>query len=169
MTPDVKSINIKNHTCYFFNDMINIEHFDSIWLKIDKETYKNIDIYYIGYITVKKIDDYENIYNVNPLYLTIVKVDRFNEEKNGSKCLVFDSAGKNKEVLTKYTELWDLIKNEIETINGGKAGKYSKDFMKIKFDTDDDLPLNKLLKFPTMTIVLDLFLNKMINFIHKLI
>ena len=41
--------------------------------------------------------------------------------------------------------------------------------MKIKFDTDDDLPLNKLLKFPTMTIVLDLFLNKMINFIHKLI
>ena len=54
-------------------------------------------------------------------------------------------------------------------INGGKAGKYSKDFMKIKFDTDDDLPLNKLLKFPTMTIVLDLFLNKMINFIHKLI
>ena len=169
MTPDVKSINIKNHTCYFFNDMVNIEHFDSIWLKIDKESYKNIDVYYIGYITVKRIDDYENIYNLNPLYLTIVKVDRFNEDKNGIKYLVFDSTGKNKGVLTKYTELWDLIKNEIETINGGKAGKYSKDFMKIKFDTDDDFPLNKLLKFPTMTIVLDLFLNKMINFIHKLI
>ena len=62
-------------------------------------------------LQLKKIDDYENIYNVNPLYLTIVKVDRFDEEKNGSKYLVFDSAGKNKEVLTKYTELWDLIKN----------------------------------------------------------
>ena len=169
MTPDVKSINIKNYTCYFFNDMISIDHFDSIWLKIDKESYKNIDNYYIGYIAVKKIDDYENIYNVNPLHLTIVKVDRFNEEKNGSKYLVFDSTDKNKEVLTKYTELWNLIKNEIETINGGKAGKYSKDFMKIKFDTDDDLPLNKLLKFPTMAIVLDLFLNKMINFIHEFI
>ena len=62
-------------------------------------------------LQLKKIDDYENIYNVNPLYLTIVKVDRFDEEKNGSKYLVFDSEGKNKEVLTKYTELWDLIKN----------------------------------------------------------
>ena len=63
-------------------------------------------------LQLKKIDDYENIYNVNPFYLTIVKVDRFNEEKNGSKYLVFDSAGENKEVLTKYTELWDLIKND---------------------------------------------------------
>ena len=50
-------------------------------------------------------------------------------------------------VLKKYTELWDGIKNEIETINGGKEYIYSKDFMKIKFNTDDNLPLNKPLKF----------------------
>ena len=50
-------------------------------------------------------------------------------------------------VLKKYTELWDGIKNEIETINGGKKYIYSKDFMKIKFNTDDNLPLNKPLKF----------------------
>ena len=56
-------------------------------------------------------------------------------------------------MLKKYTELCDGIKNEIEIINGGKAGEYGKDFMKIKFDSDDDLPLNKQLKFPTMTIV----------------
>ena len=55
--------------------MINIEDFDSCLLKIDKKSYKNIDIYYIGYITIKKIDDYENIYSVNPLYLIIDKVD----------------------------------------------------------------------------------------------
>ena len=56
----VKEINIDNRTYYFFNDIINIEVFDSNLLKIDKKSYKNIDIYYIGYITIKKIDDYEN-------------------------------------------------------------------------------------------------------------
>ena len=50
-----------------FNDMINIEVFDSKLLKLDKELYKSIDIYYIGYITIKKNDDYENIYSVNPV------------------------------------------------------------------------------------------------------
>ena len=47
----------------------------------------------------------------------------------------------------------DGIKNEIETINSGKAGEYSKDFMTIKFDSDDDLPLNKQLKLSPMTII----------------
>ena len=79
-----------------------------------------IDIYYIGYITKKKIGDCENIYSVNPLYLIIGKVDGNIEEKNGSKYLVFDSTDKNKEVLKKYTELWNGIKNGTETINGGK-------------------------------------------------
>ena len=83
----------------------------------------------------------------------IGKVNGYIEEKNGSKYLVFDSADKNKEVLKKYNELWDGIKNEIETINGGKTSEYDKDFMKMKFDSDDDLPLNKQLKFPTVTIV----------------
>ena len=150
---NIKQINIKNRTYYFFKDMINIEDFDSILLKIDKKSFKNIDIYYIGYITIKKIDDYDNIHSVNPLYLIIGKVDGFIEEKNGSKYLVFDFTDKNKEVLAKYTELWDGIKNEIETINGGKEGEYGKDFMKIKFDTDYNLPLNKQLKMHMLTIV----------------
>ena len=75
------------------------------------------------------------------------------EEKNGSKYLDFDSTDENKEVLRKYTELWDGIKNEIETINGGKKGEYGKDFMKIKFNTDDNLPLNKPLKLHLLTII----------------
>ena len=79
----VKEINIENRTYYFFNDMINIEVFDSNLLKIDKKSYKNIDIYYIGYITIKKIGDYENIHNVNPLYLIIGEVDGHIEEKVG--------------------------------------------------------------------------------------
>ena len=64
----IKEINIKNKKFFFFNGMINIEDFDSNLLKIDKKSYKNIGIYNIGYITIKKLDDYENIYSVNPLY-----------------------------------------------------------------------------------------------------
>ena len=52
MTADTKSISIKSQTYYFFNDMINIEVFDSNLLKIDKSSYKNTDIYYIGYIKI---------------------------------------------------------------------------------------------------------------------
>ena len=58
---NIKQINIKNQTYYFFQNMINIKDFDSSLLKIDKKIYKNIGIYNIGYITIKKIDDYENI------------------------------------------------------------------------------------------------------------
>ena len=61
----VKQIDIKNRTYYFYNDIINIKKFDSNLLKIDKKSYKEIGIYNIRYITIKKIDDYENIYNVN--------------------------------------------------------------------------------------------------------
>ena len=68
---EVKQINIKNRTYYFYNDMINLKNFESNLLKIDRKSYKNIGIYNIGYITIKKIDDYKNIYSVNPLYLLV--------------------------------------------------------------------------------------------------
>ena len=64
-------IDIKNRTYYFYNDMVNIKTFDSNLLKIDKKSYKDIGIYNIRYIISKRIDDYENIYSLNPLYLTI--------------------------------------------------------------------------------------------------
>ena len=70
MTADVKSIDIKNRT-YFLSEMINLNNFNLKLLKINKTMYKDIDIYYIGYITIKKIDDYENIHSINPLYLII--------------------------------------------------------------------------------------------------
>ena len=124
-----KQINIKNRTHYFSNKIINIEDFDSNLLKMDKKSYKNTHIYYIGYITIKKIDDYENICSINPLNLIIGKIDGFIEEENGSKYLVFDSTDENKEVFKKYTELWGRTENEIETINGRKKFEYDKDFM----------------------------------------
>ena len=92
--------------------MINIKDFDSRLLKIDKKLYKNVVIYDIGYITIKKIDDYENIYSLNPLYLIIDEIIGHIKKNNGNKYLVFDSDDKNKEVLKKYNEFWDGIKNE---------------------------------------------------------
>ena len=87
------------------------------------------------------------------LHLIIGEVDGHIEEKNGSKYLVFDSTNENIKVLKKYGELWDGIKNEIKEINGGKENNYGKDYMKIKFNSDHDLPLNKPLKFHAMTII----------------
>ena len=136
---NIKQINIKNLTCYFFNDMINIRDFDSNLIKIGKKYYKNIGIYNIGYTTIKKIDDYENINSVNPLYLIIGKADGYIEENNGNKYLVFSSTFGNKKVLAKFTKLWD--EHLIETINEGKKGENEKHFMKIKFNLDDNLPL----------------------------
>ena len=65
----VKEINTKNQTYYFFGDMIDIKNVHSNLLKIDKKSHKDIDIYYIGYITINKFSDCENIDSVNPLYL----------------------------------------------------------------------------------------------------
>ena len=76
-----KQINITNCTYYFFNDMINIKNFDLNILKIEKNSYKNIDIHYIGYITIKDIDDYGNIYCVNTFYFIIGEVDIYIESK----------------------------------------------------------------------------------------
>ena len=85
--------------------------------------------------------------------MIIGKVNGYIEEKNESKYLVFDSTDENKEVLEKYTEVWDGIKNEIETINGGKKGEYDKDFIKIKFNSDNNLPLDKPLKLHLLAII----------------
>ena len=81
----VKQINIKNRTYYFYNDMINLKNFEPNLLKIDRKSYKNIGIYNIGYITIKKIDDCENIYSVNPLYLLVNHTNRYIEEKGVNK------------------------------------------------------------------------------------
>ena len=150
----IKQINIKNRTYYFYNDQINLKDFDARLLKVDKKDYKEIDIYYIGYVTVKKIANCNNINSVNPLYLMIDKMIGHFEEKNGNKYLVLDDIDENKEVSKKYEEFWDGIKKEIETINGGKKIEYEKDFKKIRFESNDDLSMNKPIKLLLLTIII---------------
>ena len=72
--------------------------------------------------------------------------------KNENKYLV--DVNENKEVSKKYEEVWEGVKKEIETINGGKKIEYGKDYMKIRFKSNDDLPLNKPIKVPLLTIII---------------
>ena len=103
---EIKQINIKNRTYYFYDDISDLKDFDAKLIKTDKKSYKNIDIYYIGYIVIKKIDDYESIYSVNPLYLHINHASGYIEE-NGNKYLIFNSVSENKEVL-KNTQMFGM-------------------------------------------------------------
>ena len=68
--------------------------------------------------------------------------------------MIFDSTDENKEALKKYNEVWDETKNKIKVINDNKENNYEKNYMKIKFNSYDDLPLNKPLKFHTMTLLI---------------
>ena len=72
---NIKQINTKNRTYYFFNDMISIKDFDSNLLKINKKSYINIGIYYVGYKTIKSISEYNSINSVNSFYFIIGEVD----------------------------------------------------------------------------------------------
>ena len=81
----IKQINIKNRTYYFYSYVIDLENFHSSLLKLDKKSYKDIGIYNIGYIIIKKIGDCKNIYSVNPLYLRITHASRYIEETGVNK------------------------------------------------------------------------------------
>ena len=103
----VRQINIENRTYYFYNDIIDLKKIESNLLKIDKKSYKNIGIYNTGYVTIKKIDDCENIYSVNPLNILVNHASGYIEEENENKYLVFDSTNENKELL-KNTRLFGM-------------------------------------------------------------
>ena len=148
----IKQTNIKNRTYYFYNDIIDLENFDSSLLKLDKKSYKDIGIYNIGYITIKKIGDCKNIYSVNPLYLRINHAGRYIEEKGVNKYLSFDPVDQNKELLKKC-HVFNAIRDKIKEINSDGCD-YEKEYMKIKFNSDDNLPLNKPLNFHNMTITI---------------
>ena len=114
---EVKQINIKNQTYYFYNNIIIIKNFDARLLNIDKKSYKNIGIYSIGYITIKKVDDCENIDSVNSLYLLISHANGYierssAEEKGINKYLVFDSTNENKQLLKKYKDGFNGIRDQ---------------------------------------------------------
>ena len=113
---EVKQINIKNQTYYFYNDQINLKDFDARLLKVDKKDYNEIDIYYIGYVTVKKIANCNNINSVNPLYLMINEMIGHFEEKSENKYLVLDDVDENKEVSKNIKKFGKVLKKKLKRL-----------------------------------------------------
>ena len=121
-------------------EMTNIRKFDPRLLENNKLWFKgvfSVSIYYIKYIAIKS----PNCANNNEDFLNLIfnNVDGYTIKNNGIKYLVFDSTDENKKALKKYAELWEESKRQMEAINDGEPIKYRKDFMKIRFEPDDDL------------------------------
>ena len=146
---EVKEINIKHQTyIYFFDNLIDIRNFHSNLLKTYKKSHEDIDIYYyIGYIMIKKFSDCKNINSVNSLYLIIHSATGHFKEKNGEKYLILVDSTE------KYEENFSGIISKIKTLNSGKELFNEKNYARIGVNTNDDLPLNNPLKFPTLTII----------------
>ena len=96
MSNKVKNIDVKNGTYYFYNDIINIENFEQNNIKIDEKSYRNVLIYYIGYVTIKD-SKYVKIFSLNPLYLIFSNVNRYFEGDNGNKYLTLVPTNGSKE------------------------------------------------------------------------
>ena len=122
-------IDIKNCTYYFFND-INIKNFDSNNIKID--------------VTIKD-SKYVKMNSVNPLYLIFNKVNGYFEEINGNNYLTLDSTNESKEKILKNEKLWSKIRYLTRSMTKN-SDDYDKKYMKIKFNSDDELPLNKMVE-----------------------
>ena len=97
---------VKNQTCHFFNDIIDVKNFDPNNIKIDEKSYKNILIYYIGHVTIKK---YLKMYSVNPLRLIFRYVNGYFEDINGNKYFRLVPTNESKEKIKKYEKLWIKI------------------------------------------------------------
>ena len=140
----------KGRTYYFYRDLINIKNFNSNNLKLDKKGVLGNDVYYIGYIT-KKLQ--WNVSRVSPLYLMINKIKGHFEEVDRNKYLIISS--ENGDVMQKYQEVFDRIKEIIKKINNySYSVKYDGDYMNIKYNTNYNILLNKIIYFPTITITI---------------
>ena len=145
----IRQINIKSKTYYFYKDLINIKNYNNNKLKLDnKRCFGKRCLLY--WLYNKKTQ--WNVNSVNPPYLIINRIKVHFEEVDGDKYLITSS--ENGDIMQKYQEVFDGIKELIEKINYyGQSIKYDDNYMKIKFNTDDNIPLNKIIYFPTITII----------------
>ena len=147
----IKQVNIKNRTYYFYNDIIDLDEFDESKIKVDKKDFNDIDIYYLGYEHKKKISECNVINSVNPLYLRIVDIKgQFEKGKDDAWYLVISDKD---DVYKKLVDILESIKNKI-TEKTWDALKYDKDYMKIKFESNNIFPTDKDVNIYAATIII---------------
>ena len=134
--------------------MTNINDFDPSLLKIDEVLFgiNKLIMYDIKYI--------KNLNSLNTLYLVFNNLDAYIEKSGENRYLIFVSTDKNKVMLKNYIELWDEIKEQIELIASDEVTKYSKNFVKMKFKTNDSLPLNKIINIPVCIVIVSSIFKK---------
>ena len=148
---ELKQINIKNRTYYFYNDIINLDEFDGSKIKVDKKDFNDIDIYYLGYEHKKKISECNVINSVNPLYLKITDMKgQFEKGKDDAWYLVISDKD---DVYKKLVDIFESIKNKI-TEKTWDAAEYDKDCIKIKFESNNILPASKDVNIHLATIII---------------
>ena len=139
MSNKIKDVNIKKQTYYSFDDIINIKNFDANNIKIDEKSY--VLIYYIGYVRIKD-SQYIKINSVNMLNLIINKVNGYFEKINGNKYLTLVPTNESQEKIKRFEEMWSKIRDLIKSVTKS-SDDYDEKYMKIKFNSDNELPLNK--------------------------
>ena len=129
--------------------MIDIKNFDLNMLKLDKKAVLNHSVFYIGYVT-KNTE--HGINSVNSLYLMINnRIIGDVEEKDGDKYLIISP--ENGDTIQKHQEVFDRLKEITKKINEyNQPIKYDDNYMQMKFNTDDIIPLNKIIYLPAITI-----------------
>ena len=144
-----KEINIKNQAYYFYNGIIDLDEFDESKIKVDKKDFNDIDIYYLCFEHKKKISEYNVIKSVNPLYLRIININQFKKGKDDAWYLVIS----DKDVYKKLVDIFESIKNKI-TGKTWNALEYDKDYMKIKFESNNIFPIDKDVNIYTATMII---------------
>ena len=148
---ELKQINIKNRTYYFYNDIIDLDEFDESKIKVDKKDFNDIDIYYLGYEHKKKISECNVINSVNPLYLRIININgQFEKGKDDAWYLVISDKD---DVYKKLVDILESIKNKI-TEKTWDAVEYDKDYMKIKFESNNIFSTDKDVNIRMATIII---------------
>ena len=149
---EIKQMNIKNWTYYFYNDIIDLDEFDGSKIKVDRKNFNDIDIYYLGYEYKKKITECNEINSVNPLYLRIKDMKGQFKKGKGDNVwylIIFGDA----DVLRKFANIWKSIRAKIEENTGGIV-QYDQDYMKIKFESNDNLPIDNIVNMHQVTIII---------------
>ena len=143
-----RELSIKNRPEYIFDSMTSIKRLDTNLVRVNQLSFINYDA--LDY----EIEYSKDCNNAYPLYLIFNDADVYFSCVDGEKCLVFVSTGRNEEVLKNYKKLWVEVKEEIRTIKGGiEPFKYEKDYMRIRLESDNGLPLNRVLNIPAYIII----------------
>ena len=147
---ELKQINIKNRTYYFYSDIIDLDEFDESKIKVDKKDFNDIDIYYLGYEHKKKISECNVINSINPFYLRTVDMNgQFEKGKDDAWYLIIS----DDDVFKKHVDIFESIKNKV-TEKTWDAVEYDKDYMKIKFESNNILPASKDVNIRMATIII---------------